>query len=459
MSTSDPAPVTGLRLSSGTIRGDLMLSTSVLFLGAVVVAMLAVAIAVPLVDSAAAAALLIVGIVAADLAVLFVFLRGLLRRSVFGPLERIGAHAESIAAGEYEHRIAFEEGEELDRLVRSLNTMAERLISDQAALAENIRSLDRTNQEVIAATEELVRGARMASVGTLAAGLAHEVGNPLGALIGALDVAIGRVRTGGEMTAPLEAALEEARRIDRIVRSILDFAHPGGKEIEGEGYPVVPLPGAVDRVLGLLRGRGALEGVEVRSEVEPGSHLVSALPQHLEQILMNLLLNALWIVKNVDSPEIRVAVSSASPLERRPVVRRAEDPPGVDYSHRRRIPMLLSGGSARAAAGRHRGEGGVRVQEGAPAPSVPDVILTVMDNGPGIPEDRIAQLFDPFFTTREPGEGTGFGLAITLRIVEELGGRIHAENRKEGGALFTVRLPGALEERVVGSGEAAVEVG
>ena len=121
--------------------------------------------------------------------------------------------------------------------------------------------------------------------------------------------------------------------------------------------------------------------------------------------------------------------------------------------------MLLSGGSARAAMGpapgRRRGEG----QEGAPAPSVPDVILTVMDNGPGIPEDRIAQLFDPFFTTREPGEGTGFGLAITLRIVEELGGRIHAENRKEGGALFTVRLPGAVREGAPEPGADAGEVG
>jgi two-component system C4-dicarboxylate transport sensor histidine kinase DctB len=74
-----------------------------------------------------------------------------------------------------------------------------------------------------------------------------------------------------------------------------------------------------------------------------------------------------------------------------------------------------------------------------------DVIIVVSDNGPGIPVDNLPFIFDPFYTTKEPGKGTGVGLAITTRIVQELGGRIDAANRAEGGARFTVRLPEASE--------------
>ena len=130
----------------------------------------------------------------ADLAILIHFLRSLLLRSVFTPLERIGEHAERIAGGAYDPTIPPEAGEELDRLIRHLNTMAEKFISDQQKLSNNVRSLDRTNQEFVATTEELVRAARLASVGTLASGVAHEVGNPLGALMGCLDVLKRRAR-------------------------------------------------------------------------------------------------------------------------------------------------------------------------------------------------------------------------------------------------------------------------
>jgi C4-dicarboxylate-specific signal transduction histidine kinase len=74
-----------------------------------------------------------------------------------------------------------------------------------------------------------------------------------------------------------------------------------------------------------------------------------------------------------------------------------------------------------------------------------DVVLRVEDNGPGIPPDLLPRVFDPFFTTKAPGEGTGLGLTITARIVQELGGTVDADNREQGGARFTVRLPEAGE--------------
>ncbi len=392
------------------------------------VAVAAVAVTLPLLESPVRALVFIGGIVLADLAILIHFLRSLVIRSVFDPLERIGEHAERIAAGAYDPTIPPEAGEELDRLIRGLNTMAEKFISDQQKLADNVRSLDLTNQELVATTEELVRAARMASVGTLASGVAHELGNPLGALMGCLDVIKRRSESGGDLAEPIDSAAEEARRIDRIVRSILEFARPS--EL-GDGISEVSLPEVLDRSLGLLQGRGVLNGVSVERIVEPGAHRVRARAQHIEQILLNLLMNALWAVKKGPDPQIRVRVTAEPALGRSGGTRRADDPPGVDYTHRRRIPLLLGRGTAREA---------MEVAWGAR-----DVVLRVEDNGPGVPPDRLPRVFDPFFTTKEPGEGTGLGLTITARIVQELGGIVDAENRAEGGARFTVRLPEAGE--------------
>jgi C4-dicarboxylate-specific signal transduction histidine kinase len=407
-----------------SVRRELLVSTAILFAAGVLVAVSAVAVTLPLLDSPIRAAIFIGGIVIADLVILLHFLRSLLGRSVFTPLERIGEHAERIAGGAYDPHIPSEAGEELDRLIRSLNTMAEKFISDQEKLSENVRSLDRTNQELVATTEELVRAARMASVGTLASGVAHEVGNPLGALMGCLDVLKRRAESGGDLVGPIDSAAEEARRIDRIVRSILDFARPSDR---GEGITAISIPDVLDRSLALLDGRGALSGVSVERIVQPGPHLVRARAQHVEQVLLNLLMNALWAVKGRREPQIRVRIGAEPAAGRAMRARRADDPPGVDYTHRRRIPLLLGQGTAREAM--------------EPAFGARDIVVRVEDNGPGIPRDLLPRVFDPFFTTKPPGEGTGLGLTITARIVQELGGTVHADNREQGGARFTVRLP------------------
>jgi C4-dicarboxylate-specific signal transduction histidine kinase len=411
-----------------SVRRELLVSTAILFTAGVLVAVSAVAVTLPLLDSPVRAAIFIGGIVVADLAIILHFLRSLLVRSVFRPLEHIGEHAERIAGGAYDPTIPPEPGEELDRLIRSLNTMAEKFISDQVKLSDNVRSLDRTNQELVATTEELVRAARLASVGTLASGVAHEVGNPLGALMGCLDVLKRRAETGGDMVGPIDSASEEARRIDRIVRSILDFARPSER---GEAIDAISVPDVLDRSLSLLDGRGALKGVSVERIVQPGTHLVRARAQHVEQVLLNLLMNALWAMRNGHEPQLRVRIGAEPTLSRSVRARRADDPPGVNYTHRRRIPLLMGRGTAREAM---EGPLGAR-----------DVVLRVEDNGPGIPPDLLPRVFDPFFTTKAPGEGTGLGLTITARIVQELGGTVDADNREQGGARFTVRLPEAGE--------------
>jgi two-component system, NtrC family, sensor kinase len=133
----------------------------------------------------------------------------------------------------------------------SVNGMAERLIHDQRALAENVRSLDETNRALVEARAQVVRAARLASTGTLAAGIAHELGNPLGALIAYTDVARLRAEAEGADTSLLDSVKEEAFRIDRIIRSLLDFAR--SKETKADPQAVWPV---VERVRDLLEAQG-----------------------------------------------------------------------------------------------------------------------------------------------------------------------------------------------------------
>jgi two-component system, NtrC family, sensor kinase len=417
-----------------TIAGDLLVSTALLFGAALLVGVLAGILVLPTLESPGTATLFLVLLLAADLAILFAFLRYNLHRTLLAPLDAIGAHAQRIAAGNYEDPISLTDRAELDRMVESVNTMARRLIRDQQLLEENVRSLDSTNRELVETSAELVRTARMASVGTLAGGIAHELGNPLGALRTSLDVAQRRLDSGGDAREALEVAREEAFRIDAIIRSILEFVRPAG---EGGGWQSAPPEDLVRSAIQLLERRGALDGipVEIRTEGHPPHSLVRT--QLIEQVLINLLVNAAQAVRQAGAtgeglapdttqPLIQVLIRPGDPAETTPVRRRGDDPPGTDYSHRRRVSDLHE---TLPVPEELRGDTGV--------------IIEVRDRGPGIAKDHLDRIFDPFFTTREPGEGTGMGLAITARIVEELGAALDASNHPDGGALFRLTLPGA----------------
>jgi signal transduction histidine kinase len=114
----------------------------------------------------------------------------------------------------------------------------------------------------------------------------------------------------------------------------------------------------------------------------------------------------------------------ARTVPRHQPAKRRDDPEGVDYSHRRRLPP-----SQRWPAGDPESESGAVVE------------IIVSDSGPGLPEDMIDKVFEPFVTTKEPGKGTGLGLAVSARLVAGMGGTIHAGNNPDGGAEFHVVLP------------------
>jgi signal transduction histidine kinase len=149
---------------------------------------------------------------------------------------------------------------------------------------------------------------------------------------------------------------------------------------------------------------------------------------------VNLLVNAVDALADTGQPRIAVT-TRARPFERprAQVSRRKDDPPGIDYSHRRRLARV--GGPALDPIAQLSGQ---------------VVEISVADNGPGIPAELLDQIFEPFVTTKEPGKGTGLGLAVCARLIETMGGNVRARSVPGEGSTFSVVLPAAPRERIQG---------
>ena len=347
-----------------------------------------------------------------DVAVFVALGRYLIDRLVVRPLRTAVATAEAIAAGEYSRRAPEGETREIAALNQALNAMTDQLLANQQTLADNVRSLDDTNRLLLATQRDLVQAEKMASIGRLAAGVAHEVGNPLGALLGYASV-LRRRNVDPEL---LDGVERETRRIDAIVRGLLDYSRPTPSRREP-----VDVNGSIRRVLELLRAQGKLEGVEVGLSLDEGLPPVSADAHLVDQVFVNLVDNARAALDGGGRITLRSSLERYHPD--RPIpFRRLSDPPGVSYAHLRR-PRY---GTHRAA-------------EIEPGTEI--VRVVVADTGAGIAPEHIEAVFDPFFTTRPPGEGTGLGLAIVAATMADFGGRIDVSSAQGGGASFTLSFP------------------
>ena len=408
-------------MSSPTpLRRELLASLGILFGGVTLLLGIALSLVLPLFRSPSEATAFILVIVAMDLVIVLTFGGWALKKNLLEPVDKMARGVKQIADGDYRHRLELPNGLELRSITESVNAMADRLIAGQEVLAENVRSLDETNVMLVEARNEVIQAARLASVGTLAAGIAHEVGNPLTAIIGYADVALRRIEVGHGDPELLESIRSEAQRIDGIVRGLLDFARPQPDEIAP-----VRVQEVVEGVRELLENQGRLGQIEHSWTLDEECPPVLMDPRHLEQVLVNLLLNASDAVEDVDEPKIEVAVWSEEGPAANPLRRRGDDPPGVNYMHRRRVARAFAVEALGTLETAHK-----------------VVVVAVSDNGPGLPSADETHVFDPFFTTKEPGKGTGLGLFISARLVSGMGGRIDLENTP-GGARFEVRLPEA----------------
>lgn len=337
--------------------------------------------------------LLLTGLVTADIIVFLAFGYHLTGRLVLQPLDVVVKAADQIAQGERGHRVPEQGAPEFVRLAQSINKMTDQLIAEQ---------------------ERMLRIEKMASLGRLAAGVAHEVGNPLGAINGYVHLLTRRAASDAESLGMLRDLGREAARVDRIMRGLLDYARPRRAVAS-----LVTLSGSVSRVTSFLKDQGALAHVKVQTVFEGELAPVHVDSHAMDQVLVNLILNAAQATPAQGSITIRVRPTSLD---------QAIGLGAHRFGDARSAPMPRNS-ALRVSAWR----------EGALLGEL--VKLIVSDSGPGIPDEDLERVFDPFFTTKDPGAGTGLGLAIVARTVEDAGGIVFARRAREGGAAFVVLLP------------------
>jgi two-component system, NtrC family, sensor kinase len=321
-------------------------------------------------------------------------LRRHVRRIVEQPLAEKLAAAEAIAGGEHTRRLVSGETHEFDQLARSINRMTEQLL---------------------AANQLRMRVEKLATTGRIAAGVSHEIGNPLSAIANYAHVL--RMRAGSQpgVTEPLDAMDREIARIDRIMRGLLDYSRP---------RRLTPKPVVVDNVirdaLRLLSDQGVTRRFHVSTELEAADGVVYAERHDLEQLFVNLFLNA---VDAMDR-EGRLAIGSR-------IIDASEF---TSASEKRRTDAASDGWTHRPSR---------RALAWLARPDAPSRFLQIViaDSGTGVAPEDEERIFEPFFSTKQPGKGTGLGLAIVASTIENMGGTVWVQRAREGGAAFIILLP------------------
>jgi C4-dicarboxylate-specific signal transduction histidine kinase len=254
-------------------------------------------------------------------------------------------------------------------------------------LRETTQEMERREHELRDKQEQLVQAGKLATLGELTTGVAHELNNPLNNIGLYVGNVIDRIRLGEVESEPLmgdlEKAMEQVRKATEIISHLRTFGRAARVSIE-----LVDVDDVIERSLLLVQEQLRLRAIEVELELCPDELLVLANPIQLEQVFINLLTNARDALADSKQKTIRIASS------------RDEE----------RIRIAFS------------------------------------DTGPGIPGELQQRIFDPFFTTKEVGTGTGLGLSITYSIVKEYGGDISVASRPGKGATFVVELPFADEQ-------------
>jgi two-component system, NtrC family, sensor kinase len=313
--------------------------------------------------------------------VLLVFFGGhLLSRTVIKPIQRLLKITESFKEGESFALASDSATNEIGRLHRSLTMMLKRLEENRAELRQNVLSLQRANQELRTAQASLIRSEKLACVGRLAAGVAHEIGNPIGIVLGYVGLIRREDFTDGDRREYAGRIESEVTRISRIIRQLLDFSRPvqGNKER-------VSVHRMIHDAVEMMAPQPMVRHMEMKTSFAATHDLVLVDPGQFKQVLLNIIINA------------ADAISDNGP----------------------------SGGLLTIST--HSNE--------------KEVELRLTDNGPGIPEQEIPKIFDPFYTTKEPGKGTGLGLSVCHSIVEGWGGKIRGESLQGKGATIVLTVP------------------
>ncbi len=310
--------------------------------------------------------------------VIAVFGTILLSRTVIKPLKSLVEAAAKIGEGNFNVKVEVETQNEIGQLARAFNDMAEELAERQSHLERQLSELAEINRQLQKTQDQLIISEKMASVGKLASGVAHEIGNPLSIVSGYLEI-ISKSKNLDERERDSLSRVEgELKRIHQIIRELLDYSRPPSGERE-----FVDLNRAVLETTMLIEVQKGFRKIKTDLFLQQDLPLIPASRNQLKQVLINLLFNALDAMPNGGNLKIKTCAANPEPGE---------------------------------------------------------VVIEICDSGVGIPPENLTKIFDPFFTTKEPGKGVGLGLSVSLRLIEAMNGKLEVESIPGQGSTFRIKL-------------------
>jgi two-component system NtrC family sensor kinase len=308
------------------------------------------------------------------------------RHMLGGPLKALTAGTRAIGSGDLGYQIHVDSHGELQDLAKSFNTMSHQLLDAHQEINAWTRTLEERVEEktrqLSGAQEEMLRVERMASIGKLAAVVAHEINNPLAGILTYAKLMKKRLarepNPNAENISMLDLVESESRRCGEIVKNLMTFARPTSMNREPADLNAI-----IDRCVRLVQHQLKLKNIELHLQLNPSLGTIRCDQGQIEQVVLALVINAIDAMNN-----------------------------GGNLSLYTRV-----------------------------LPNSNDIQIEVRDDGMGMPPDVLAKMFEPFFTTKEHGRGLGLGLAISRNIVERHAGKIAVTSEPGHGTSFVITLP------------------
>ncbi|MFW6052742.1 MAG: sensor histidine kinase [Desulfosalsimonas sp.] len=317
-----------------------------------------------------------------------------LSRMLTRPINRLIRITDEYRANEGFDMFPERQDDEFSRLSGALNQMLRRIEADRDELRSSLESLEESNSQLRRAQKEIVRAEKLASTGRLSAGLAHEIGNPVGIVLGYLGLLKSRFASDNDNVALdyIERAETEIQRVNTIISQLLDFSRNRSAD-----FSVLSVHELVKYAGDMLAQQPLFSGISIEYQLNAEEDRVYGDYDQLHQVIVNLMINSADSIKQADN-----AGNGVISL----VTRNNGCPEDESISDSGRI-----------------------------------LELTVIDNGTGIEEYHLDKIFDPFFTTKETGKGTGLGLSVSYIIIEQMGGEINVNLPEAGGTEIIIKLP------------------
>lgn len=334
----------------------------------------------------------IIGVSLGVILLISVSIGGLFQRLIYLPLKDLESGVEKIASGHLDPNIPVRNDDEFGHVAESFNAMAKALKESRWELEELIQNLalkiEERTQELRVAEAEIAQGEKLASVGVLAAGIAHELNNPLTGVLTFTTLLRRKMPEGSEDAEDLDLVIRETRRCASIIKRLLDFAR---EKVPTKGW--FNINRVIEETVRFTDRPASLRQIEITVDLDPDLPEIWGDADLIKQVILNMLVNAQQAIETKGSVVV----------ESRPYMPKTPAKPGVD--------------------------------------ATPMIEIAIKDTGCGIPEANLQKIFDPFFTSKEVGKGTGLGLSVSYGIIRAHGGRINVESVVGEGSTFHIYLP------------------